>query len=378
MLAELERRLRHSIRNVDTIVRWSFEEFALLLEELSRPGDASFVVQRIQYALSRSFRYEGHELYLTASIGTAVHPEGGVDGRTLLQHADAALYRVRKAGGNGSELFSLDNEAGAQDRIELVTRLRNALKRDEFELHYQPILDVSEGSVAGLEALLRWNDSETGFRSPADFIPLLEETGLILPVGEWVLRRACTQVRAWQYAGLTNLKVSVNFSARQFSAPNFAEMVTGILKETGLEPENLQLELTESVLMEDPRRSGEVLSQLKSLGLVLALDDFGTGYSSLALLKDFPVDNLKVDRAFIKDICSKGEDRAICSAIVKLAQALELQVVAEGVEEQQQLNYLMAQGCHLIQGFLLARPMSADNVWTWLTEVRSPEPATLS
>ena len=378
MLAELERRLRHSIRNVDTIVRWSFEEFALLLEELSRPGDASFVVQRIQYALSRSFRYEGHELYLTASIGTAVHPEGGVDGRTLLQHADAALYRVRKAGGNGSELFSLDNEAGAQDRIELVTRLRNALKRDEFELHYQPILDVSEGSVAGLEALLRWNDSETGFRSPADFIPLLEETGLILPVGEWVLRRACTQVRAWQYAGLTNLKVSVNFSARQFSAPNFAEMVTGILKETGLEPENLQLELTESVLMEDLRRSGEVLSQLKSLGLVLALDDLGTGYSSLALLKDFPVDILKVDRAFIKDICSKGEDRAICSAIVKLAQALELQVVAEGVKEQQQLNYLMAQGCHLIQGFLLARPMSADNVWTWLTEVRSPEPATLS
>ncbi len=232
--------------------------------------------------------------------------------------------------------------------------------------------------MAGLEALLRWNDSETGFRSPADFIPLLEETGLILPVGEWVLRRACTQVRAWQYAGLTNLKVAVNFSARQFGAPNFSEMVIGILKETGLEPENLQLELTESVIMEDPQRSGDVLSKLKSLGLVLALDDFGTGYSSLALLKDFPVDILKVDRAFIKDICSKGEDRAICSAIVKLAQALELQVVAEGVEEQQQLNYLMAQGCHLIQGFLLARPMSADNVWTWLTEVRSPEPATLS
>jgi diguanylate cyclase (GGDEF)-like protein len=376
LLAKVERRLRHSIRNVDTLLIWSSDEFALLLDEMYRPDDATVVVQRIQYALSRSFQYAGHELYLTASIGIAVNPEGGTDEKTLLQHADAALYRVRKAGGNGFERFSRDNQAGAQTRIELVTGLRNALKRAEFELYYQPILDVSEGRVAGLEALLRWNDPQTGFRSPAEFIPLLEETGLILPVGEWALRRACTQVRAWQYAGLKNLKVSVNVSARQFRDPTFVETVTGILKETGLEPETLQIELTESVLMDDARRSVDILSRLHSLGVILALDDFGTGYSSLAQLKDLPVDVLKIDRAFIKDTGTDGEGRAICSAIVRLADALKLRVVAEGVEEEQQLRFLMEQGCPLIQGFLLARPMSADKVWAWLTEDRpSEEPA---
>jgi diguanylate cyclase (GGDEF)-like protein len=372
LLVEVERRLRHSIRNVDTLIRWSSDEFALLLEEMCRPGDANLVVQRIHYALSRSFVYDGHELYPTASIGIAVHPEGGADANTLLQHADAAVYQVKKAGGNDSLVFNLDDGAGAQDRLELVSRLRRALKRDEFELHYQPILDVNEGRVEGLEALLRWNDSDGVFRSPAEFIPTLEETGLILPVGEWVLRRACTQVRAWQYAGLHNLKVSVNFSARQFRDPNFVEMVRGVLKETGLAPGMLQLELTESILMDDPGKSGDTLLKLKSLGLDLALDDFGTGYSSLARLKDLPVDILKVDRTFVKDICNEGDDRAICSAIVKLAQALELQVVAEGVEEEEQLRFLVGQGCRLIQGFLFARPMSAESVWAWLTETKPP------
>jgi diguanylate cyclase (GGDEF)-like protein len=360
-------RLRHSVRNADTIARWGGDEFAALLDTMSRPEDAPFVAQRILYALSRPFVREGQDFYLTASVGIALHPADGTDVSTLLQHADAAMYRVKRLGGNNYYVYSAQMNLHLSDRLAMAHRLRGAVKREEFVLHYQPQLDIRDGTVVGLEALLRWNDSARGQRSPAEFIPVLEETGLIIPVGEWVLRKACTQARAWQFAGLTHLRISVNLSPKQFREKELPRKVESILKETGLEPGSLELELTESVLMDDQKHSASVLDELKDLGALIALDDFGIGYSSLGLLKAFPVDTLKIDRSFIRDIGEDEEDRAICSAIVNLGQALKLQVMAEGVETEAQMGILRECGCHLIQGFLFARPMPPDDVWTWLT-----------
>jgi len=360
-------RLRHSVRNADTIARWGGDEFAALLDTISRPEDAPFVAQRILYALSRPFVREGQDFYLTASVGIALHPADGTDVSTLLQHADAAMYRVKRLGGNNYYVYSAQMNLHLSDRLAMANRLRGAVKREEFVLHYQPQLDIREGKVVGLEALLRWNDAARGPRSPAEFIPVLEETGLIVPVGEWVLRKACTQARAWQFAGLSHLRISVNLSPKQFREKELPRKVESILKETGLEPRSLELELTESVLMDDQKHSVSVLDELKDLGALIALDDFGTGYSSLGFLKAFPVDTLKIDRSFIRDIGEDEEDRAICSAIVSLGQALKLQVMAEGVETEAQMGILREQGCHLIQGFLFARPMPPDDVWTWLT-----------
>ena len=368
ILAVVGKRLGRCFRDSDLIARWGGDEFAVLLDAIKKPEDPVVVAQRIMYSLSRSFTWEQQELYVTSSIGIAAAPDDGTDVESLLQHAARAMYRVKQAGGNNYELYSDQIDVKPSNRLTLASRLKGALKRDEFVLFYQPQIDIRSGRVVGLEALIRWRDKEKGFRSPAEFIPALEETGLIVPVGEWVLQKACTQARAWQYAGLPDLRVSVNLSAKQFRQPSLVKMIRRILQETGLEPTTLELELTESVLMVDQDNANNMLHKVRDMGSLVALDDFGTGYSSLAFLKDFPVNTLKIDRAFIQDICEDPDDRAICTAIVTLANALRLQVVAEGVETVEQMAELSNQGCHLIQGFLFARPMPPEEVWHWLTE----------
>jgi diguanylate cyclase (GGDEF)-like protein len=367
LLRMLAGRLRHCVRNADTIARWGGDEFVVLLESMSRPDDAIFVAKRIIYAFSRPFVREGQDFYLSASIGIALHTGEDLEGGKLLQHADAAMYRVKRLGGNNYQIYSDQMNLNLSDRLSLANRLRTALKREEFVLYYQPQIDVRAGRVVGLEALLRWNDAIEGLRQPAEFIPILEETGLILPVGEWVLRKACTQARAWEYAGLSGMRVSVNLSPKQFQEKELPRRIEGILRETGLPAGSLEIELTESVLMDDRSDSGTVLARLKEIGSFIALDDFGTGYSSLGFLKTFPVDTLKIDRSFIRDIGEDQDDRAICSAIVNLGQSLKLEVMAEGVETEAQMSVLRDQGCHLVQGFLYAPPMAADDVWQWLT-----------
>jgi diguanylate cyclase (GGDEF)-like protein len=366
LLRVVASRLRHCVRNADTLARWNNDEFAVLLESMSRPDDAELVAKRILYALSRPLVRDGQEFYLSASIGIALPLADEVQASSLLRRADAAMYQVRRLGGQNYYTHSALMDATVSDRLALANRLRGAVKRDEFVLHYQPQLDVRDRKVVGLEALLRWNDSVRGQRPPAEFIPMLEQTGLIVSVGEWVLRKACTQARAWQFAGLSHLRVSVNLSPLQFRERELPRKVESILKETGLDPGCLELELTETVLMDDQKYSLSVVDQLKDLGALIALDDFGTGYSSLGFLKSFPVDTLKIDRTFIRGIEEDEEDRAICSAIVGLGKALKLSVMAEGVETEVQMGILQNQGCHLIQGFLFARPMPPDAIWTWL------------
>ncbi len=372
LLKQVASRLSHCVRSADGIARWGSDEFAILLEDMPRTEDPVVVARRVIYALGRAFTGGEEDLYLTASVGIAVGPANGLEAETVLQHADAAMYRVKHAGGNDYQFYSEESDRGLAKRLVTESRLRVALKREEFFLVYQPQIDARDGTVVGVEALLRWNDPDNGVVSPLEFIPLLEETGLIVQVGEWVLRKACTQARAWQYAGLGHLQLSVNVSPRQFRQRALVDRVGVVLAETGFAPDRLELEVTESALMEDHRYAIEVLTNLRSLGAQIALDDFGTGYSSLVFLKDFPVNTLKIDRAFIRNIAESTEDRSICAAIVALAKALGLRVLAEGVEEPAQIEVLAEEGCHLVQGFLYARPMAADDLWTWLnTDIES-------
>ncbi len=323
------------------------------LHNLKKVDTAGSIARRVLSAFAEPFHIDGHELFVTASIGIAVSPGDGQEAETLLKHAEMAMYKAKKGGRKTYEFFSGDMNAHALERLTLENQLRRAVERNEFVLYYQPKVDVSSGRITGAEALMRWKHPEHGIVAPAKFIPIAEETGLIVEIGQWVLRTACAQIQAWMQRGLPPLSISVNVSSLQFRQRKVWHAVRGALAHTSLPPDQLVLELTESMLMENATDSIEMLNELKEMGLKLALDDFGTGYSSLAYLHRFPLDELKIDRSFVKGL---PQEIAIVGAIIALARELKLRVVAEGVETKEQLQFLRSRACDEYQGYLCSRP----------------------
>jgi len=371
LLKELARRIRAALRQSDVLARISGDEFVVVLEDLPDEGAPERVARIILEEVRRPFQVEGNEIHVSGSLGLAIHPEDGTDAETLLKNADAAMYHAKELGRNGFRLFSAELAQRRTQRIQVETALRRALKNNELELHYQPIVETATGAVNGVEALLRWHDPERGLMLPAGFIPLAEESGLGHAIGHWVMEAACRQARKWRDAGVP-LAVSVNLSAGQLRDSSMAGDLKRVLARTGCEPGWLQLEITETSMVRDVEGVSVVLAKLRTLGVRVAIDDFGTGFSSLSHLRHLPVDVLKIDKAFVADIDAprkRGENAggaAIASAVIGLARGLGLRVVAEGVEKRSQLNFLARAGCDACQGYLLCPPMSAPDLEKWL------------
>jgi diguanylate cyclase (GGDEF)-like protein/PAS domain S-box-containing protein len=361
LLKHVADRLRGVVRAIDTVSRLGGDEFVIVLQEIAGPDDAVLVAEKIINALAPAVSIEGHELRATPSIGISIFPEDGVDVFDLMKNADTAMYHAKEQGRNNFQFFAPLMNSEAERFFTLEHRLRGALDGEQFRLHYQPLIDLHHRRVCGLEALIRWQDPEHGIISPAEFIPVAEETGLILPIGIWVLREALRQNRRWQEAGFPALPVSVNLSPRQFRQNDLVETVRDVLAETGQPPELLELEITESTLMTDVDETLAKLEALSAMGVRLAIDDFGTGYSSLAYLKRFPVDKLKVDQSFVRDLTDDKDDAAIVAAIVGLARSLGVDVLAEGVERDAQLAVLTGLGCSKFQGYFFSRPLAPDD-----------------
>lgn len=359
LLKKVSGRIRGCVRGGDCVARLGGDEFAIIIDDLPNRNVASTTARKICSAVTAPFEIDGHDIVVSASVGIALFPSDGTDASALLRRADTAMYRAKKKS-SGFEYFEETMEATASEHLRFEGALRRALERGELAVYFQPIADASEGSVVGMEALVRWHHPTRGLVPPIDFIPLAEETGLIIPIGEWVLRAACQQLKTWHDAGWPKLYVTVNLSGLQLQQANLVETVRSVLRDTGLDPHCLILEITESMLMEHVEETLLMLKALKATGAGLAIDDFGTGYSSLAYLKRFPVDVLKIDRAFIRDMTDNADDVSIVQGIIALAHSLRLKVVAEGVETPKQHNYLATLKCNLIQGFLLSAPVPAD------------------
>ncbi len=360
LLVEIARRLTACLREDDTVARMGGDEFLIVLGHLDVPEIAAHVALRIIEALRQPIVVDGHELVVTTSIGISIYPDDGLDAAMLIKHADIAMYRAKDDGRNSFQLYQPAMNAESLKHLALESALHHALARDELVLHYQPLVGLDAASIVAAEALLRWRHPDLGLVAPGQFIPLAEETGLIVPIGAWVLRSACRQLRRWHDAGAGELRMMVNISVRQFRDKDFVAMVAQALAESGVAPARLTLEVTESLLMDDSGRSLRQLERLRALGVRIAIDDFGTGYSSLGYLKNFPIDELKMDRLFIRDIDNNARDAALAAAIITLAHSLGLAVVAEGVETAAQLDILAAHGCDIVQGFHFSPPVPAE------------------
>ncbi len=359
LLVSVARRISATLPEPAFVARFSGDEFVILLENASME-QAKMAGESLLKAISKPFQVSEDKLDIGASLGLVTYPVDGDSASVLMRHADLALHRAKFSGRNCLTAFSRDLADGIQRRVQLEARLKQALQRGEFALHYQPKVEIATGRTVGWEALLRWQSPELGMVSPAEFIPVAEQTGLILPIGEWVLRESCRQLREWQEAGLAVGGVAVNLSTRQFRQQSLAEQVRGALKDSGLAPDMLELEITESAIMDNLASAASVLGELARLGISIAVDDFGTGYSSLSYLKTFPLHALKIDRSFIQDIPGDDNDTAIVRTIIALAESLGLTVVAEGVETEAQLDYLREAGCAQMQGYLFSRPLPPD------------------
>jgi len=374
ILGQAAARLRTCIGDGDTVARFEGDEFAILRTPLSQAADAAESAAAISEALKPPFRLGEQDVYVTASIGISVFPSNGQDIATILNNAGAALERARKSGGNNYRFYAAAMNAQAVKRLALETSLREALEKDEFIVHYQPVINLATDAVVGVEALVRWHHPEFGILPPARFIGLAEETGLIIDIGENVLRRACRQTLDWEANGYGRLRMAVNISARHFQQKSFLERVVSILEETGLDANRLELELTETSIMENAAAAAELLGQLRELGVRIAIDDFGTGYSSLSYLKRLPIDTVKLDRSFVGGATTDPNDAALVMAIITLAHNLKLKVIAEGIETEEQKTFLRLLRCNEGQGYLFGKPMPADVFASTLTPDSQPRP----
>lgn len=377
LLVQIARRLRAVVREKDTVCRLGGDEFILLLPGANAKG-AARVAGKLLEASRQPYQIDHHELTMAPSMGIAVYPDDGTDFDSLSQSADVAMYRAKQGGRNTFRFFTPEMQAHSVRALQLENALRRALEREQFSLHYQPQVCIATQEVLGVEALLRWEHPELGMVSPAEFIPIAEDCGQILPIGEWVLRTALAQLKSWHTQGLTLPTMSVNLSAVQFRQPRLPELISRILADACLSPGSLELELTEGVAMDDPRMAIDTMDQLHALGVQLSIDDFGTGYSSLSQLKRFPIGKLKIDQSFVRDLDEDANDRAIVSAIIRMAQALGMQTIAEGVETRGQFDFLRDQGCDQAQGFYCGHPQAADQLQIYLQACRKAQQSGMS
>jgi diguanylate cyclase (GGDEF)-like protein/PAS domain S-box-containing protein len=360
LLQSVAKRLEYCVRNPDTVSRQGGDEFVAMLQELQRPEDAGLAAARMMEAVGEAHFIDGHDLHVTVSIGVSLYPDDGQDAETLIKNADTAMYQAKESGRNAYRFFKPEMNLRAVERQSTEEDLRSALEQKQFTLHYQPKFNLKTGAITGAEALLRWSHPVRGFIPPMQFIPIAEYSGLILPIGAWVLREACMQAKAWIKAGRPVRSIAVNVSAAQFRSENFLPDLFAILSETGMDSHALELEVTESVLMNHPESTAPILKTLRKAGIQVSVDDFGTGYSSLSYLQQFPIDALKIDQSFIRRITTNSGDTAIVSAIIGMGQSLHLRVIAEGVEAVEDLKFLRAHACDEAQGFYLGRPMPAS------------------
>ncbi|OIQ79741.1 cyclic di-GMP phosphodiesterase Gmr [mine drainage metagenome] len=360
LLQDAAKRLRSCLRDSDTIARQGGDEFVVLVEQWTEVQDLCDMAGKVLHQLCQPFTSLGQEFHVSASIGISVYPQDGSDANTLLKNADVAMYRAKEQGRNTFQFYAAESNIHSFERLALENSLRRALERKEFEVYYQPKVDAQTQRVVGAEALLRWKHPELGMVSPVQFIPMAEDTGLIISIGAWVLQEACCQARAWHNAGLPLISVAVNLSARQFRDADLPDTIANALAASGLTPSYLELEITESMIMQGSDQASQILQRFRDMGTHVSIDDFGTGYSSLSYLKHFPIDTLKIDRSFVQDLPQDADDAAITQAIIAMAHSLKLHVVAEGVENVEQYELLRAQGCDQIQGYLFSKPLPAE------------------
>ncbi|MFL6655770.1 MAG: putative bifunctional diguanylate cyclase/phosphodiesterase, partial [Sulfurifustis sp.] len=362
LLQEAALRLNQMVRATDVVARLGGDEFVVLVQGTGNQEQIAAIARKILSALIQPIRIGDQEYRITASVGISIYPVDAEDEPSLMKNADMAMYLAKEEGKNTFQFYSQNIQKRSLERLALETNLRRALEQEQFSLHYQAKLDLRTGKITGAEALLYWESPILGVVPPAQFIPFAEETGLIVPIGQWVLRRACAQNVAWQRAGLPRICMAVNLSARQFGDSNLLKDIAGALADTGLEPRLLELEITEGMVMHNADRAASLLAAIKAMGVRLAIDDFGTGYSSLAQIKRFPLDTLKIDRSFIRDLPQDAEDKAITEAIIAMARTLNLTVVAEGVETREQVEFLRSLACDEVQGYYFSEPIDADRI----------------
>ncbi len=366
LIQDFAQRLKNSLSSSDLIARWGGDEFTILIPEINNLQEITKISEKILKTFKHPFQINGQELYLSASIGIAIYPRDGESAETLIKNADVALYRTKKEGRNNFQFYNPSMNFQASLLLKIENLLHYALEKDEFVLYYQPQMNLKNNKIYGLEALLRWNNPELGMIPPDKFIPIAEETGLIVPIGEWVLKTACQQNKTWQDKGLPPLRIGVNLSPRQFQEPELVSQIVKILNETGLDPNFLELEITETTVMQNPKLASQYLESLLKIGVHISMDDFGTGYSSLGYLKNFPLHTIKIDKTFIKELKNNPKDLAIISAVITLGRGFNMRVIAEGVETPEQLELLRHLQCEEIQGYLLSHPLTSEEVEKFL------------